>query len=417
MNALQEFQRNANTNACDPSLASYLAIFNRYLSERGYSARHTHTEQFYVSHFVYWMQRQRIGITAIDDALIERFHHHLPRCDCAGAIRNRSSSAAHAAISHLLAALRANGWNRQPAPTLTPVDEELRRFDQHMDRVRGLAPKTRTQYLRTVGRLLNQQFTHRRVAISAITPETVRKFIAQQNKLYATPASASSIASALRGYFRYRSACGDRMHHLIGVVNFPANWQLASLPKALSARDVARLLDSLGGSYPSARRSNAIVRCALDLGLRVGEIAKLGLHDIDWRTGTLTLRATKSRREQVLPLPPTTGRAIAEYLQSERPRTNNRAVFVRHLAPRDQPITAGFVGKVISRAYARAKLPYTQAHLLRHTMASRLLASGSSLKEVADVLRHRSLNTTLIYAKLDSRNLSAVALPWPGSAA
>ena len=285
-----------------------------------------------------------------------------------------------------------------------------------MDQARGLLPKTREQYLRTVGRLLNQQFAHRRVAISAIKPETVRKFIVQQNKLYATPASAGCIASALRGYFRYRSACGDRVHQLIGVVNFPANWQLASLPKALSAQDVARLLDSLGGSYPSARRSNAIVRCALDLGLRVGEIAKLGLDDIDWRAGTLTLRATKSRREQVLPLPPPTGRAIAEYLKSERPRTNNRAVFVRHIAPRDQPITADLVGKLICRAYARAKLPYTRARLLRHTMASRLLASGSSLKDVADVLRHRSLNTTLIYAKLDSGNLSAVALPWPGSA-
>jgi integrase/recombinase XerC len=169
-----------------------------------------------------------------------------------------------------------------------------------MDRVRALPPKVREQDLRTVGRLLNQQFAHRRVAISAIKPETVRKFIAQQDKLYVTPASACCIASALRGYFRYRSARGDRMHHRIGVVNFPATWQLASLPKALSAHEVARLLDSLGGSYPSARRSDAIVRCALDLGLRVGEIANLCLDDIDWHAGTFTLRATKSRREETL---------------------------------------------------------------------------------------------------------------------
>jgi site-specific recombinase XerD len=54
--------------------------------------------------------------------------------------------------------------------------------------------------------------------------------------------------------------------------------------------------------------------------------------------------------------------------------------------------------------------------LLRHTLADRLLASGSSLKDVADVLRHRSLNTALIYAKLDSNQLTDVALPWPGGA-
>ena len=107
MNALQEFQRNANTTACDPSLASYLAIFNRYLTERGYSARSIRAEQFYVSHFVYWMQCHHIGIKAIDEALIARFlQHHLPRCDCAGAIRNLSSSNARAALRHLLTALR-----------------------------------------------------------------------------------------------------------------------------------------------------------------------------------------------------------------------------------------------------------------------------------------------------------------------
>jgi integrase/recombinase XerC len=163
------------------------------------------------------------------------------------------------------------------------------------------------------------------------------------------------------------------------------------------------------------RRADAIVRCALDLGLRSCEIAKLSLDDIDWRAGTITLRRTKSRRQDVLPLPAATGWAIADYLEHERPKTANRAVFVRHIAPRDEPIGPDLVRKAIRQAYARAGLPYTRSHLLRHTMAARLLQGGSSLKEVADVLRHRSLNTTLIYAKLDSRNLRAVALAWPGS--
>lgn len=118
-----------------------------------------------------------------------------------------------------------------------------------------------------------------------------------------------------------------------------------------------------------------------------------------------------------MPLPETTGRAIVEYLKHERPQTTSRAVFVRHHTPCGLPIGPDCVRKVIRRAYARAGLPYTRAHLLRHTLASRLLEGGSSLKEVADVLRHRSLNTTLIYAKLDSRSLGSVALPWPGCAA
>jgi len=88
-------------------------------------------------------------------------------------------------------------------------------------------------------------------------------------------------------------------------VSYPANWQLASLPQAMSSAEVGCLVDSLGWEGPSARRADAMVRCALDLGLRCGEIATLALDDIDWRAGTLTLRRTKSRREDILPLPTT----------------------------------------------------------------------------------------------------------------
>jgi integrase/recombinase XerC len=200
-------------------------------------------------------------------------------------------------------------------------------------------------------------------------------------------------------------------------MSYPANWQLASLPKALTVEEVEQLARSLGQPGRSMRRADAMVRCALDLGLRGCEIAQLSLDDINWRAGTITLRRTKGLREDVLPLPSVTGHAIAAYLKEERPKSASRSVFVRHVAPRDESISPHLVRKVIRQAYARAGLPYTRPHLLRHTMASRLLVGGSSLKEVADVLRHRSLNTTLIYAKLDSRNLRAVALPWPGSAA
>ena len=207
----------------------------------------------------------------------------------------------------------------------------------------------------------------------------------------------------------------DRVHQLIGVANFPANWQQASLPKTLSNSEVECLLAALVHDGTAALRTAAIVHCALDLGLRSCEVAHLGLDDIDWSAATITLRGTKGRREDVMPLPAATGQAIADYLKYERPPTSNRAVFVRNIAPRDQPVGPDLIRKSIRQAYARAGLPYTRSHLLRHTMASRLLAGGSSLKEVADVLRHRSLNTTLVYAKLDSKNLAEVALPWPGS--
>ena len=387
-----------------------------YLIGQRYSANTITSYLGGMAHFARWFSQRGLSISQIDEAVVDQFlDRHLPRCNCASPVR-KSRHELSATLSTLLSVLRADGVIAEPAVGMTPVDEELRRFNEHMNHVRGLALKTRSLCLRIVQRFLLERFGRRPVVISRVKPEAVRQFVAKQSERYKTPTSMGSLISALRGYFRFRTIYGDQVHGLIGALPYPANWRLASLPKALSNDEVERLLGALGHDGPAARRGDAIVRCALDLGLRSIEIAQLGLDDIDWRAGTVTLRNTKSRRIDVLPLPATTGRAIAEYLKFERPQTSNRAVFVRNVAPRDQPIGPDLVRKTIRQAYSRAGLPYTRAHLLRHTMASRLLEGGGSLKEVADVLRHRSLNTTLIYAKLDGKNLTTVALPWPGSA-
>ncbi|MEQ1546276.1 site-specific integrase [Methyloglobulus sp.] len=368
-----------------------------------------------LAHFALWIGQCNIDVKSIDETLIDRFlDDHLPCCNCEKPVFHDRKDL-HAALGHLLVQLRANAVIADSAIGLTPVDEELRRFDDHMNHVRGLAPKTRKHYLAIIRRLLFGQFADQPVEISAFKPDDIRKFVVCQSEFCKVTTSISAPVSALRGYFRYRASLGNCVHHLIGVTSFPANWQQAALPKTLNNGEVERLLAALDYDGKAARRTAAIVHCALDLGLRSSEVANLGIDDIDWSAATITLRRTKGRREDVMPLPAATGQAIADYLQFERPQTTNRAVFVRNVAPRDQPVGPDLIRKSIRQAYARAGLPYTRSHLLRHTMASRLLAGGSSLKEVADVLRHRSLNTTLVYAKLDSKNLAAVALPWPGS--
>jgi site-specific recombinase XerD len=125
----------------------------------------------------------------------------------------------------------------------------------------------------------------------------------------------------------------------------------------------------------------------------------------------------KSRRADMLPLPQATGSAIAAYIRSERPQTTSRRIFVRHVAPVEVPVGAGVVRRAVREAYRRAGLPHTRVHILRHTLAGRLLNTGGTLKEVADILRHRELDTSLIYAKVDFVRLGAVAMPWPGSLA
>jgi site-specific recombinase XerD len=401
----------------DGPTGPFVDALKQYLIERRYAASTIAGYLGGVTHFAHWVRTRRLRLHWIDEGSIAEFlDEHLSNCDCATAAR-RDRRDLSAALGHLLVVLRAQGAMAPPPVKTTPVDEELRRYNEHMARVRGLAPKTRDMALRIVVRLLTARFGRGAIDIAAIKPEHVRRFFAQQAERYSKPASAGSVVASLRGYFRYRGSLGDLVHGLVGAVSYPANGSLSSLPKTLTADEVEQLVASLGQSGRSMRRADAIVRCALDLGLRSGEVARLSLNDIDWRAGTVTLRRTKGRREDVLPLPAATGEAIAAYLKHERPKTSNRAVFVRHIAPRDEPVGPDLVRKTIRQAYARAGLPYTRSHLLRHTMANRLLAVGSSLKEVADVLRHRSLNTTMIYAKLDSRRLAEVALPWPGSAA
>jgi len=399
----------------ESELAPYVDAFMLHLFDCRYASNTINNYLAGLSHFAHWTTLCNIDVKSIDEKLIQQFlNDHLPRCNCeAPVFLTRKDS--RAALGHLLVLLRANAVIADSTIGLTPMDEELQRFDDHMNHVRGLAPSTRKTNLCFIRRLLLGQFGDQAVVISAILPDHIRQFVASQSKLCKVTTSISAPISALRGYFRYRATLGDRVHQLIGVANFPANWQQASLPKTLSNSEVECLLAALVHDGTAALRTAAIVHCALDLGLRSCEVAHLGLDDIDWSAATITLRGTKGRREDVMPLPAATGQAIADYLKYERPPTSNRGVFVRNIAPRDQPVGPDLIRKSIRQAYARAGLPYTRSHLLRHTMASRLLAGGSSLKEVADVLRHRSLNTTLIYAKLDSKNLAEVALPWPGS--
>ena len=311
---------------------------------------------------------------------------------------------------------RAASGARPPAALSDHIVEELHRYDKHLRDVRGLAVGTRKGRLPVVGLLLQEKFKGRAIQIGKLRPDDIRQFLATQLGAHRSASHASHLAATLRSYLRYRTTCGDQVGKLTAVISNPVHWKLASLPRALKPDEIEHLLNSFAAGLRLPKRGYAIMRCAVDMGLRSGEIAHLMIGDIDWRVGTVMLRGTKSLRQDILPLPMETGQALADYLQHERPATSNPAVFVRQKEGHDHPITSAAIQKVIKRACRRIGLMHSSAHAIRHTLACRLVENGSSLKEVADVLRHRSLNTTLIYAKLDTPKLSTVPLPWPGSA-
>ena len=243
-------------------LAPYIEAYKKYFIQESYSSKTIKSYFHCIAHFAHWVTQSNLDILHINEATIEEFiNGHLLECTCTNP--HLSVRIMHAALIHLIRILNDNGITTSSCRKVTPTDEELQAYDNYMNHVKGLAQKTRRQYLRITERLLSET----PVIISAIKPEDVRQFINRQKKRYSTSGNFSVLITALRGYFRYRTTCGDQFNHLIGVANYPANWQLSSLPKTLNNEEVECLLETLDNNRASDRKTKAIVHCALDLGL------------------------------------------------------------------------------------------------------------------------------------------------------
>ncbi|CAN7629618.1 tyrosine-type recombinase/integrase [Acidovorax sp. LjRoot66] len=389
------------------ALAPFVQPFWDRLNEQRYSPGTARQYMNCVAHFAHWLRRRRVSLQTLDQHVVAFVDEHLPRCTCAAPVQ-RSRNQVRAALHHLLAVVCASGV-QQDSRQSSLIDEQLLRFDEHLLHAKGLVGSTRLRRTKIIHALLS-------MTSNSTTPsaDELRQFLAQELSRVSA-ASGGVTATAVRSYLHFRAFEGDHVEHLLPVVAAPAHWRLAPLPQTLAPDEVSRLLVAFPVDLPSRLRCYALVRCVVDLGLRSSEAIALELDDIDWVAGTVRIGTSKSRRADVLPLPQLTGAAIADYVRSERPQTTSHRVFVRHVAPVDEPVTADVVRRAVRQAYRRAGLQYTRVHILRHTLASRLLNTGGTLKEVADVLRHRELDTSLIYAKVDFTRLGAVAMPWPGS--
>lgn len=224
--------------------------------------------------------------------------------------------------------------------------------------------------------------------------------------------SAKLIVCALRSLLRWLHLTGQVPSSLASAVPSVAGWRLSSLPKGLEPEQLRRLLAACDRRTRTGRRDYAVTLLLARLGLRAGEVARLGLDDIDWRHGEITILGKGNWGER-LPLPADVGAAIAAYLRRGRPATaEGRSVFVRVHAPH-RPLTSTGVSEVVHDAAQRAGLGKIHAHRLRHTAATAMLRAGSTLPEVGQVLRHRSMLSTAIYAKVDRDALAVLARPWP----
>jgi integrase/recombinase XerD len=395
-------------------LGEYADEVIAYLDRRGHRVSTVQTYVQAMEHFARWVRQRGETLRAVDAATVTRFlTGHLPRCHCPTPAPCRRRGM-RAPLRHLLTVLGVPALARTravaPPAAMAPV---LADYAAHLHATCGLAPATCRYRLRYAREFLGAHFGRGRIDATALTARDIRAFVTRR-ATPSTPGTAQVIASSVRSLLRFLQLRGDVSPALVHAVPSVARWQQAHLPRVLTTDELRRLWAAFDRTTPTGRRDYAIALCLTELGLRVSEVPPLTLDDVQWREGVLRVAVGKGRRAHVLPLPAAVVRALAIYVHRDRPATAVRQLFVRHTPPVGTAVSAALVRGVIRRAYARARLDAgTGTHILRHTAATRLLHSGASLKAIADLLRHRSLDTTTIYTKVDLPRLRAVALPWP----
>ena len=290
----------------------------------------------------------------------------------------------------------------------------LAAFDEHLRRRRGLCPEARRNYIRHVRAFLMTVSAGDGVDLSGIGVADVVGHVSGLTRRY-RPGTVGLAASSLRSFFRFLRVEGLRTDRLEDAVPMVPHRRGTGLPRHLDSDQFARLIGTLDSTTPRGLRDRAIMLCMARLGMRASEVTQLQLEDIDWRNGTIRVRARKTGHGALLPLPHQVGAAVADYLRRGRPVTGVRQVFVLHRQRVGAPISSSIVERAVEHALRKANIdaPMRGANLLRHSLATDLLAHGASLTQIGDLFGHRALTSTAVYASVDVAALREVALPWP----
>lgn len=392
----------------DGPLGSYAPGLAQELSRRGYTVSGASQHLCFVAHLDRWMRDQRLTVAELTDSVLDGY---LAERRQAGYVNYRSMKA----LAPLLGYLAPLGVLPPTPPVLLdPAAAMLERYRRFLVVERGLTAPTARSYVDAVRPFLADRVGPAGLDLAGLTAAEVTAFVVAVCPQ--RPAgSTKMIVTALRSLLGWLHLDGQLPMSLASAVPSVAGWRLTGLPRGLEPDQLRRLLASCDRRQACGRRDYAIMLMLSGLGLRAGEVAGLGLDDIDWRHGEITLRGKGNRAER-LPLPADVGAAVADYLRRGRPPTaQGRSAFVRVKAPH-RALTSAAVSNAVSDCALRAGLDPIRAHRLRHTAATAMLRAGSPLAEVGQVLRHRSALTTSLYAKVDRDALAVLARPWPGAA-
>lgn len=296
----------------------------------------------------------------------------------------------------------------------TKMGRIVRAFENYLSEERRLSEASLYRSRQVVRQFLEKRFGSRPVMLEEIRQGDISRFVLDYTDKYSR-ASAKLMVTGLRSFFRFLRLRGYISTELANLVPKVANWQHTTLPYWIPADDVELLLKSCDQSTKHGQRNYTILLLLARLGLRSTEVVKMTLDDIDWEAGEIRVGG-KSHRQDRLPLPKDVGEALSRYICQGRPRCSTRRVFIRVKAPLCGLTGHGAVYPIVQQAFDRAGLhPFHKGpHTLRHSLATNMLRKGASLAEIGEILRHRDIDTTQIYAKVDLEPLSKIAQPWPG---
>ncbi len=384
-------------------LGPFADAYRERLQERGYSRLSAVNLQRQVAQLSRWLDARGSGVEGLDEVGIDAF--------LAGQrARGREAMLSRPGLSCLVELLRDRGVVRAPAPVApSPTEELMDSFGRYLLAERGLVAGTVRGYVDRARKFV----VGLACGLAEVTPAEVTAAVLRESTVVSVSATQNYVAS-LRALLRFCFLEGLIDRDLSEAALPITGRRRSSLPSGIAKHDADALLASCDRRTAIGRRDYALIVTLLRLGLRRGEVASLRLDDIDWRVGELVVVGKGGRRDR-LPLPCDVGEAIAAYLRRGRPVSHRREVFLRARAP-FAPMAAGTVASTVRRACRRAGLPEVGAHRLRHTAACEMVAARVPLPQIAQVLRHRSLQSTAIYARVDLDRLRELAQPWPGGA-
>ncbi len=348
-----------------------------------------------------------IEVSGLDATTIDAFVH-----DCRASEVRRVPGVR--SLTPLLDYLRSQGLLVTEALPSTPVEELVADYRAWLVVDRGLAAPTVLRYENMARRFLNERAGQDGDRfVEDLAGAHVVAFLLRESARVSVGAAKGRVAE-LRSLLRFLYLKGLTPTALASAVPPVAGWHDTGVPSGPTVTDVQAMIDGCDRTVGGGIRDFAILMLVARMGLRSAEVARLELGDIDWRAGEIGVRG-KARRRDRLPVPSDVGEALAAYMAQARPPTTVRQVFLALKAP-TRAIRPDLVSDVTRRACERAGLPRAGAHRLRHALATEMLRRGATLVEVSQVLRHRDLATTAIYAKVDLATLRCVAQPWPGAA-